>query len=330
MVNIKTNIENSLAAKHPEIAKQWHPTKNGNLTPYDVMAGCNKKVWWKCPVADDHEWETTANKRTQGRKCPFCSNKKACLDNCFATHCPHLIQEWSSKNEKTPYDYLSKSEKVVWWLGKCGHEWDASIADREKGCNCPFCAGKRICLDNCLATKFPYLIAEWSSKNEKTPYDYFSGTNKKVLWICDQGHEWLSAISDRTFGTNCPICKESKGEKRIRRYLITNNIYFVPQFTFKDCKNIRCLPFDFRVNLCNNFYLIEYQGEQHYRPMRWKHFDNESIKKRDQIKKDYCLRNNIDLLIIPYWDFDHIEEILWRKNYEFMATTDNIRNFVRK
>ena len=66
----------SLAETHPEIAKQWHTTKNGNLTPYDVTEGSGKKVWWKCPKGDDHEWEASISHRSLGRKCPICLNKK--------------------------------------------------------------------------------------------------------------------------------------------------------------------------------------------------------------------------------------------------------------
>ena len=48
----------SLAETHPEVAKQWHPTKNGDLTPHEFTSGSNKKFWWKCPKGDDHEWMT--------------------------------------------------------------------------------------------------------------------------------------------------------------------------------------------------------------------------------------------------------------------------------
>ncbi len=47
----------SLAQTHPDIAKQWHPTNNGDLSPSDVTKGSHKKIWWKCDKEDDHEWE---------------------------------------------------------------------------------------------------------------------------------------------------------------------------------------------------------------------------------------------------------------------------------
>lgn len=63
----------SLAETHPDIAEQWHPTKNGDLTPYDVAGGTNKKIWWKCDKGDDHEWITSASGRSGKRGCPYCS-----------------------------------------------------------------------------------------------------------------------------------------------------------------------------------------------------------------------------------------------------------------
>ena len=52
-----------LQLNNPKLAKQWHPTKNGKLTPYDVSIRVNKKVWWKCDKGDDHEWKTTVYHR---------------------------------------------------------------------------------------------------------------------------------------------------------------------------------------------------------------------------------------------------------------------------
>ncbi len=64
----------SLAETHPYLAKQWHRTKNGDLTPADATSGTHKKVWWKCPNGPDHEWLATVASRTQGGVgCPSCA-----------------------------------------------------------------------------------------------------------------------------------------------------------------------------------------------------------------------------------------------------------------
>lgn len=64
---------NDLVTTHPEIAKEWHPTLNGDLTPDKVSRGHGKKVWWKCPLG--HDYEATPNHRTSGKNptsCPEC------------------------------------------------------------------------------------------------------------------------------------------------------------------------------------------------------------------------------------------------------------------
>lgn len=115
-------------------------------------------------------------------------------------------------------------------------------------------------------------------------------------------------ILDR--GIYCNICNASKGEQVIADYLNKKGVLYFSQYKFKDCKNIKELPFDFylpELNIC-----IEYQGQQHYQPVDFfgglKTFNLQ--KKRDEIKKDFCKSHNIELIEIPYTDFDNIKEIL--------------------
>ena len=74
----------SLAETHPEVAKEWHPSLNGDLTASEVTPGSGKKVWWKCDQGDDHEWETIINDRSNGSNCPICSGQKTVMSNCLA------------------------------------------------------------------------------------------------------------------------------------------------------------------------------------------------------------------------------------------------------
>ena len=61
----------SLSIKNPELSKQWHPTKNGNLTPMDVTLNSSRKVWWICEK--NHEWDAIVNARAKGNGCPYCA-----------------------------------------------------------------------------------------------------------------------------------------------------------------------------------------------------------------------------------------------------------------
>eukprot|EP00128_Syssomonas_multiformis_P002356 Colp12_sorted_trinity150504_noHs@25313 len=110
----------SLLAAHPELAQQWHPTKNGALTPGDVSRAARKKVWWQCPADPSHEWEARVSSRLTTRYgCPFCKKAARPLsetNNLLALY-PEVAQEWhpTLNGELTPDKIASKSGKKVWW-----------------------------------------------------------------------------------------------------------------------------------------------------------------------------------------------------------------------
>lgn len=203
--------DNCLAALRPDLAEEWDYDKN-ILTPKDITCNSGRKFWWKCK--NKHRWEATvANRNYNNRGCPYCSGQKVCNDNCLATLRPGLIEEWDyDKNGKTPYDFTHNSGKKIWWKCKNKHEWETTIAHRSAGEGCPYCSGNRVCKDNCLATLRPDLAEEWDyDKNEKTPYDFTCGSNKKVWWVCSKNnkHKWKTIISDRNRGCGCPYCIET-------------------------------------------------------------------------------------------------------------------------
>ena len=73
--NLKVSKTNSLAKVNSQLAREWHPTRNGLLLPENFKAGSNKKVWWKC-LRFSHEWESTIANRSRGSGCPYCHNEK--------------------------------------------------------------------------------------------------------------------------------------------------------------------------------------------------------------------------------------------------------------
>jgi hypothetical protein len=89
----KITPSNNLEAAFPELAKQWHPTKNGDLSPSEVYKGSHKRVWWKCPEADDHEWDQLVTVRArQESGCPFCNGKRADKTNNLVVVEPELAR----------------------------------------------------------------------------------------------------------------------------------------------------------------------------------------------------------------------------------------------
>ena len=96
---------------------------------------------------------------------------------------PNLVLEWNfTKNEIKPEDISRGSHKKIWWVCKKGHEWVADCGSRVTGNNCPYCSGKKLCNDNCLATRCPIIAAEWHpiKNGEVTPKDVLPKTKKDI------------------------------------------------------------------------------------------------------------------------------------------------------
>jgi len=146
-------------------------------------------------------------------------------------------------------------------------------------------------------------------------YDYslskYVNSATKILIICQKHGEFIQTPDSHIIGKKgCPACKSSKGEIVIRNFLKENNINFIPQKRFKDCKCILALPFDFFLPLHN--ICIEYDGEQHFKETRY-YGGKEKLQKtqiNDKIKTEYCKANNIQLLRITYKEIKKINIIL--------------------
>lgn len=201
----------SLQSEYPELARQWHPTKNASLTADTVTPHSGQKVWWLCPHG--HEWKAVINSRTRGMGCPYCAGQKPTASRNLATEYPELVKEWDwEKNDHTrPEDFSPRSSEKVWWRCEKGHSWQATISNRTreyKG-GCPCCSNRKLCADNSLAQVRPDIAEGWHPyKNAPlTPSDVIAGGSKKVWWICKHGHEWQTTIGSRVIsGTGCPKC----------------------------------------------------------------------------------------------------------------------------
>lgn len=117
-------------------------------------------------------------------------------------------------------------------------------------------------------------------------------------------------------GHGCSVCKLSKGETQISKWLETKGFQFDREVKFSDCRDKIPLRFDFGVYGENGklITLIEYDGSLHYIPSRRRGGQRrlEITQYHDKIKTDYCLSRNINLIRIPYWEFKNIDAILTR------------------
>jgi len=187
----------SLKEKHPLLAEEadgWDPSL--------VSSGSGQILPWKCGLG--HRWNAMVNNRAKGRGCPICAGKRVLIGfNDLKT----LHRELA--NEAVGWDPTSVrpgSNKSFRWRCQLGHEWDTKVIDRVKGHSCPVCVGKTVLAGfNDLATTHPDLAQEafgWD------PTTVNAGSNPKVLWRCDLGHDWRASAHSRTgFNkTGCPVC----------------------------------------------------------------------------------------------------------------------------
>lgn len=72
----QAGLSNCLSTKYPDLASEWHPTKNGKLTPYNITCGSTKQIWWQCNTNPKHEWKSIINNRIKGSGCPHCKQSK--------------------------------------------------------------------------------------------------------------------------------------------------------------------------------------------------------------------------------------------------------------
>lgn len=219
---------NDLATTHPALAAEWHPIKNGDLTPQKISYGYDKRVWWRC--TNGHEWQAAPKTRVRmGAGCPICANDVAQAGyNDLTTLFPAVAAEWhpTKNGNLTPSQVVSGSHQTVWWRCSLGHEWRAEIVDRTRGTNgCPYCGNKKVLAGfNDLASIEPEIAAEWhlTLNGAFTPEMVTAGSSRKVWWICPDGHVWRTAISNRTNAkkrTGCPVCAGNVSQKHRHLYL---------------------------------------------------------------------------------------------------------------
>jgi hypothetical protein len=280
----KGTTKYNLKISNPTLAKEWHPIKNGSLTPSDVTAGSVKKAWWQC--LKGHEWEAPVYRRNNGHGCPYCSGNKVNNENCLKTLNPLLAKQWhpTKNGSRTPMDVSLHSGLKFWWKCSKGHEWEATVADRSHGYGCPYCSGNKVNGENCLQTVNPTLAKEWhpTKNGSLTPKDLTAGSKKKVWWLCSRGHEWEAGIGSRNIGRGCPYCSSQTSQLELRVFTEMKFLFYDAEHR-KKIHGVECDVFLPSLNLA-----IEIDGVYYHKDKYEK--DN---KKTNILKKA-----NVDLIRI--------------------------------
>jgi hypothetical protein len=239
--------------------------------------------------------------------CPKCNGGIKYTKNDFITKCNKIH---NMKYDYSLVDYVNAKQKVKIICPEHGI-FEQKPSEHINGCECQKC-GKIKIINKKTDTTSIFIMK--SKKIHGEQYDYslidYLNSKEKVKIICSKHGIFEQRPNQHIYGGGCPFCKNSKGEEKIKIYLEKNNIKYVPQKKFDDCRYKRKLPFDFYLhdfNLC-----VEFDGQQHYiKNNLWGTY-YEELKIKDNIKNQYCNGGNgrPKLLRIPYWEIKKIETIL--------------------
>ncbi len=311
------NHTNSLASLRPELASEWHPAKNGDLTPHDVTCSKGTKVWWVC-LKCSSDYEQSIDKKTQGRGCPYCAGYKINSTNSLADNRKDLMVEWHIDKNKglNPYEIGCGSGHKVWWICKDNrnHEWITSVNNRNNGTNCPYCTHnpKLLIGENDLWTTHPEIASKLL--NQEEGYKHTEGSNIKVKWVCeDCNHINKNTITElkNKIKAKCNRCSDklSFGEKILYEVLLSKNIDFEYNKKLIWSQNKR---YDFHFIYNEKSYIVEVNGIQHYdrgfEAVGGRTLEEE--QENDKLKEQLAKENGIDHYIVidaRYSDMDWIK-----------------------
>ena len=252
-------------------------------------------------------WDIAPGNALQGKGCKFCCKERIGL--ALKKSEDEYITELTVKNPtvKLRGEYLGADILTRHYCEIHNILFDTTPSHALQGCGCQECHNDR------LPQRQPKLeeqyIGELSKKHPNIVLTgkYINSITPTLHKCLVHNFEWNPTPGNLLSGKGCPKCNESQGEKQITLWLEQNMIVNISQKRFEDCRDIYTLPFDFYVpelNIC-----IEYQGEQHYRPVKFGGISDDkaysnfvTTQHHDKIKSDYCINNNIKLICIPYWE----------------------------
>ena len=237
---------------------------------------------------------------------------KKCENNIWTTkqHEAEIKGKYKLKQKQTiiPLEEIKtwgSHEKIEWQCLKCGHTFKRSpqLMFAMNILSCPWCETHPF-----IYTK--EIIEEKAKEVWGNDYSVLNSDNgknsngSKRILVCHNkcGFKYSVDLWKFLHGSGCPRCKESKGEYKVRKYLENHNFKYQEQYRIYYENS--WLRFDFYLEENNKKYAIEYNGIQHYQKVEYFNGEKGFIQQQkcDDKKKRYCIENNIELIIIPYYN----------------------------
>lgn len=284
------------------------------LEPYIKSDIKIKVIHNKCK----HIYYVTPDSFKCGRRCPKCFGNLLKTNEEFKQEVLDLVG--NEYRVITPYE--KNNIKLTFLHKDCNRTFKMTPNSFLSGERCPLCRGKRISEKIVKSDKqFKNEVFNLVGDEYLFLEEYKNATTKiKVRHnISGCQHEYYVQPNNFLTGNRCPNCSDtqnSKGVKKIKKYLNNNNIDFKTEYSFNDLKgrNNRKLRFDFAIFSSDKklYSLIEYDGQQHFQASKnWGGLNTlKKTQERDRRKDNYCKLHNIPLLRIPYTKEKEIPEIL--------------------
>ena len=206
----------------PHLVKEWHPTKNGELTPNDLTHGSDKKVWWLC--SKEHSYEATIkNKTLKKSQCPYCANKKASETNNLQILFPEIAKEWhpTMNKELMPKDFTYGSHKDVWWLCSKGHSYEKGVYLRthnKSPSGCPKCTKQTSEPEIRILSELKWLFEEVNSRYKLDGKEIDVFFPKFNLGIEYDGHYFHKEREDKDLEKNKFLLSQNITLIRVREH----------------------------------------------------------------------------------------------------------------
>lgn len=292
----------------------------------------------KCGNKFKTTWKQFTSKQAKKKQCNNCGRKNA---NAERKYTKEQIEKFVSKyGTKLLSDNYENCKSELTFLCECGGKFEATF-DSVKN-------GKRKRCFACQPKEGNLFKKGMETHNKKSEKEFVSQLNKlrgssyklisnysdvkgKIKLKHECGYVWETTADHVLNHKNeCPECfdtKNSKLSRRIQKWLEENGYHFEKEYTFKDCFHKRLLRFDFVIFLNGETIVIEADGEQHFKPFRYIKDENKRLekfqetKKRDAIKNEYCSEKGIQLIRIPYYEYDSLE-ILLKNNMPIPSQAD--------
>lgn len=297
--------------------------KNQSVVVIGHYVNSATKIMHRC-LKCGYEWLLSPANSLGGKGCPVCAG------TIHKTH-EQYVDELKIKNPNiiAVGKYVNRQTKIKHRCLIHDYEWETSPAAVLYGCGCPMCKSERI-KSKLTMSHDEYVNAVAAINKDIIVMGRYINARTPIRHKClVDGWEWDVTPDNILRGHGCPqcsTCTKSTGEKTITDWLDNYDIAYEKQKTFEGCKDKYVLRFDFY--LPDYDIAIEYNGKQHYEPIDY--FGGEATfrmqQHHDEIKRDYCTKNNMLLFEIPY--FKDIDEEL-KDLYDLIQTQNNMVGGVR-